>query len=312
MIWVVRAKWARTRGSAVAPHEQGIMGIVFNRWRPGKRPEGAINPSVIGAVDGDDLRWCRTRRRKNGTDSTPSKVGSAITPTEDSSSSDCEVQPYSDCHEGPSSAPLTPATHLRNSTPVGPERVSMIVGMACIWVKGERVIPKDPKPALGGEIIIGSLDVRGRGMSCGSDARRDRGDAAGTVGGGAVRAGDCPEELFDCIARRGGVAARVVRRVVCRRGCCAATVSGVAVRLRWWGGAGAVRRRLAVWWLRWRGGAGAVRRQLAMWRCGCDGGPGLVVWRDRRCCGVRRQRQWGIVGEGVGMYGRFRVQGVVY
>nr|GMD22419.1 uncharacterized protein LOC109184184 [Ipomoea batatas] len=74
--------------------------------------------------------------------------------------------------------------------------------MACIRVKGERVIPKDPKPVLGSEIIIGSLDVRGRGMSCGGEARRDRGEEA--AGGGAARAGDCPEVLFGCIARKWG------------------------------------------------------------------------------------------------------------
>lgn len=45
-----------------------------------------------------------------------------------------------------------------------PERVSTIVGMACIGVKGDRVIPKVPRPALGGEMIMGSLGAMGRGM----------------------------------------------------------------------------------------------------------------------------------------------------
>nr|GMD28286.1 hypothetical protein Iba_chr08eCG5920 [Ipomoea batatas] len=132
-----------------------------------------------------------------------------------------DVQPYSDCRERPSSAPLPPTTHLRNSTPAAPERVSIIVGMACIRVKGERVIPKYPKPVMGGEIIIGSLDVRGRG--------------------------DCLEVLFvirlHCEVRRCGAGCLAVRRAVCRRGC-VGTVRGVAVRLRQ-GGAGAVRRGVA-------------------------------------------------------------------
>nr|GMD40991.1 uncharacterized protein LOC109171091 [Ipomoea batatas] len=72
------------------------------------------------------------------------------------------------------------------------ERVSIIVGMVCIGVKGERVIPKVPKPVLGGEITMGSVGVRERGgMSCGGEAD-DRGEAAGS---GAARAG---EDSFGC------------------------------------------------------------------------------------------------------------------
>nr|GLL37824.1 uncharacterized protein LOC109171091 [Ipomoea trifida] len=73
-------------------------------------------------------------------------------------------------------------------------RVSIIVGMVCMGVKGERVAPKVPKPVLGGEITMGSAGVRERGgMSCGGEVRRDRREAAG----GAARAG---EDSFGCIA----------------------------------------------------------------------------------------------------------------
>nr|GMD34350.1 hypothetical protein Iba_chr09cCG11230 [Ipomoea batatas] len=74
-----------------------------------------------------------------------------------------------------SSAPPSPATHLRNSTPGG--------------VKGERGIPKRvPKPALGGEIIIGSLDVWGGGCPV-AVMREDPAGGGRSAHGGAVRAG---------------------------------------------------------------------------------------------------------------------------
>nr|GMD12804.1 hypothetical protein Iba_chr07aCG7010 [Ipomoea batatas] len=90
------------------------------------------------------------------------------------------------------------------SMPIGSEltRGNVVAREKRYRVKGERVVPKDQKPVLGGEIIIGSLDVRGRGMSCGGEARRDRGEAA--AGDVAARAGDCPEVLFGCIARKWG------------------------------------------------------------------------------------------------------------
>nr|GLL25283.1 uncharacterized protein LOC109171091 [Ipomoea trifida] len=192
---------------------------------------------------------------KRTPDSTPSKVGSAITPTEDSSSSDCVCEGVGlprvlgeltrrdvvtrekrqrqrvgwklsrgtiICTPSPSHSSRefnsgcvsfdrtqrgTVGSRLRpwveNGSEVWEEdgglvvreRVSIIVGMVCIGVKGERVIPKVPKPVLGGEITMGSLGVRERGvMSCGGAARRDRGEAAG---GGAARVG---EESFGCIA----------------------------------------------------------------------------------------------------------------
>nr|GMC82710.1 uncharacterized protein LOC109171091 [Ipomoea batatas] len=158
---------------------------------------------------------------KRTPDSTPSKVGSAITPIEDSSSSDCDEA----CDEpvfvrGELTRCDVVTREKRKCQRMGwkllrpwvengsevweedgglvvRERVSIIVGMVCIGVKGERVIPKVPKPVLGGEIPMGSLGVRERGgMSCGGEARRDRGEAAD---GGAAWAGK--EALsFGCIA----------------------------------------------------------------------------------------------------------------
>nr|GMD79461.1 hypothetical protein Iba_chr13dCG4110 [Ipomoea batatas] len=178
------------------------------------------------------------------------------------------------------------------------ERVSIIVGMVCTGVKGERVTPKVPKPVLGGEIIMGSLGVRGRGMSCGGEVRRDCREA---TGGGAARAGE-EASSFCCIAiwttraadRGGRAGARGVRTGVTVAGRRGLVRTGVTVRLR---RAFADRRdRVAERRGRFADLLRRVVRALAARgdRATTASGAGACGARrssdcDERCCGVRRQ-----------------------
>nr|GLL21898.1 flowering time control protein FCA isoform X3 [Ipomoea trifida] len=196
--------------SVALPRPASNPGCCFIKYAAPEDADGAIralhnNYTLQGGTCPIQVRYADGERERLGTVEYKLFVGSlnkqaSVKEVEE------EVQPYSDCREGPSSAPVPPATHLRNSTPAacvltkcreGPWDLSCGLEwkteeeywtrMKAWWgVKGERVIPKDPKLVLGGEIIIGSLDVSGRGMSCGGEAIRDRGEAA--AGGGAARA----------------------------------------------------------------------------------------------------------------------------